>query len=57
MDTVDWQKRKRIRAAGEWLWRSRYKSDATLERMRFDVVSVKFDGDGHATIEHARAAF
>ena len=56
LDSVDWKKMKRIRAAGESLWRTRFKRDETLERLRFDIVSVDFDA-GEARIEHIRAAF
>lgn len=57
LDTLDWKKRRRIRNAGELLWRKRFKEDATLERMRFDVVSVTFDERGEAHVEHVIAAF
>jgi putative endonuclease len=57
MDTVDWKKRARVRKAGEALWRKRYQSDASVERMRFDIVTVSFGEDGEAHAEHARAAF
>ena len=56
LDTVDWRKRKRVRSAGEWLWRSRFSADASLERRRVDLISVTFEGDA-ARIEHVRAAF
>jgi hypothetical protein len=39
------------------LWRKRFKDDATLERMRFDVVSVTFDARGDTHVEHVIAAF
>jgi putative endonuclease len=57
MTSVDAGKRARIRAAGESLWRTRYRFDTTLERMRFDIASVRFDERGVAEIEHVRAAF
>lgn len=57
LDSVDHGKRTRVRRAGEALWRRRYKSDRTLERMRFDIVSVTFDDEGRATCEHVTAAF
>lgn len=57
MDTIDWRKRKRVRAAGESLWRTRFKQDATLERMRFDIVSVTLDAGAAPVIEHVKAAF
>jgi putative endonuclease len=57
MDTLDWRKKARLRSAGTALWRSRFKQDATLERMRFDVIGVSFDERGQATCEHVKAAF
>lgn len=57
LDSVDHGKRTRVRRAGEALWRRRYKKDATLDRMRFDIVSVTFEEDGGVTCEHVSAAF
>jgi putative endonuclease len=54
--SIDPAKRTRLRRAGERLWQRRYKHDASVERMRFDVVSVKLV-DGKPQIEHALAAF
>ncbi|HVJ22033.1 MAG TPA: YraN family protein [Polyangiaceae bacterium] len=54
--SVDPAKRTRLRRAGERLWQRRYKHDPSVERMRFDVASVKFV-DGKPQIEHAVAAF
>lgn len=56
-DSVDAKKRARIRRAGEALWRSRFRGDRTIERMRFDVASVDLASQGGPTIEIARAAF
>lgn len=56
LDSVDWKKQRHVRAAGERLWRARFKFDATLERMRFDIVGVTFDGDT-PRCEHIKAAF
>lgn len=56
LDSVDWKKQRRVRAAGERLWRARFKFDATLERMRFDIIGVAFDS-GTAHCEHIKAAF
>ena len=49
-------KRERIRRAGQRLWRDRYKGDPTVERLRFDAASVRFDG-AHADIDYVVAAF
>lgn len=57
LDSLDWKKRARVRKAGEVLWRKRFKSDLTLERMRFDVVAVTFDDRDVAHVEHLKAAF
>ncbi|MFO0548181.1 MAG: YraN family protein [Polyangiaceae bacterium] len=57
LDTVDWRKRQRLRAAGRELWRQRFQRDLSVETMRFDVISVSFTETGAPTIEHARAAF
>lgn len=49
-------KRKRIRWAGERLWRLRYRNDPSVERMRFDAAAVTFEGDRHH-IEYVESAF
>lgn len=56
LTSVDWRKRARLRAAGESLWRTRYKSDARLMRMRFDLMAVELTHDP-PRVEHVRAAF
>jgi putative endonuclease len=57
LDTLDWKKKRRLRAAGEVLWKKRFKNDASLERMRFDIIAVTFDAEGASTVEHIKAAF
>lgn len=57
LDSVDWRKCKRVRAAGEALWRRRFQQDPTVERMRFDVLSVTLSGDAPPAFEHVKAAF
>ena len=54
--SMDFKKRQRIRRAGERLWQRRFRSDPTVERVRFDAASVTFDGDD-ARIEYVKAAF
>jgi putative endonuclease len=49
-------KRQRIRRAGQRLWRDRFKSDPSVERMRFDAASVVFHGE-RADIDYVVAAF
>ena len=56
MESVVRAKAKRVRAAGERLWRERFLRDARVNRMRFDVAVVTFEGSGEARIEYARAA-
>jgi putative endonuclease len=55
-DSIDWRKRRRLRAAGESLWRTRFKADKRLERMRFDLIAVDLS-HAEPVIEHVRAAF
>lgn len=57
LDSVDWRKRARVRAAGAQLWRARFSRDERFERMRFDCVAVTVAPDGSTRIEHVRAAF
>jgi len=49
-------KRARIRRAGERLWQRRYRRDASVERLRFDVASVDLTTEP-ASIEYVVAAF
>jgi putative endonuclease len=50
-------KAKRVRAAGERLWRERFLRDARVNRMRFDVAVVTFETNGEPRIEYARGVF
>jgi putative endonuclease len=54
MESIVPAKAKRVRAAGERLWRERFSRDARVNRMRFDVAVVTFEGSGEARIEYAR---
>lgn len=54
--SIDGKKRLRIRRAAERLWQRRYKSDASVARLRIDAASVTFDGDV-PRIEYAKAVF
>jgi putative endonuclease len=56
LGSVSRAKRDRIRRAGQRLWRDRYKADPSVERMRFDAASVRFEG-GEADIDYVVAAF
>jgi putative endonuclease len=56
LGSIDARKRLRLRAAGESLWRTRFKKDLRLQRMRFDIIAVHLD-DREQPIEHIRAAF
>ncbi len=57
LDSIDAGKQKRVRAAGESLWRTQFSKDPTLARMRFDAAGVSFDEDGEPVIELVKAAF
>jgi putative endonuclease len=57
LDSIDARKRARIRSAGKQLWRERFCRDGSIERMRFDAVSVTFDERGEARVEHIKAAW
>jgi putative endonuclease len=55
--SLDAKKRRRVRSAGERLWRERYRNDPSVDRLRFDAASVSFDAEGRPTVEYAPAAF
>jgi putative endonuclease len=57
LDSVDVGKRQRVREAGARLWRERFASNATVDRMRFDIVSVEFLSDGGTRVEVVEGAF
>ena len=57
LDSVDIGKRRRVRRAGEELWRSRFSRDARVDRMRFDVAAVDLLPGGDTRIEVVKAAF
>ena len=50
-------KRQRIRRAGERLWQRRYRNDDSIDRLRFDAASVRFDAHDEASVEYVVAAF
>ena len=54
MESIARVKAKRVRTAGEKLWRQRFQRDPTVNRMRFDVAVVTFDPTGVPSIEYAR---
>jgi len=54
LESIARQKAKRVRAAGERLWRQRFLRDPSVNRMRFDVAVVTFDPNGESIIEYAR---
>jgi putative endonuclease len=56
-DSVDREKRARVRRAGAQLWRNRFARDPSAERMRFDLASVDFAAEGEPRIEIVKAAF
>jgi putative endonuclease len=57
MESIARVKAKRVRAAGERLWRQRFLRDPTVNRMRFDVAVVTFDSAGAPSIEYAHGVF
>jgi putative endonuclease len=57
LDSITPSKRKRLRTAGETLWRRRFLKDKRISRMRFDAVAVTFDENDKPIVEHIRAAF
>jgi putative endonuclease len=56
LGSIDAKKRLRIRRAGERLWQRRYRNDASVERMRFDAASVRWEG-ARTIVEYVPAAF
>jgi putative endonuclease len=56
LQSVDEKKRARLVAAADRLWRERFKDDASVERMRFDVLGVRLEGE-RAEVEHIPGAF
>ncbi len=54
LESVARAKAKRVRLAGERLWRQRFLRDPSVNRMRFDVAVVTFDEKGESIIEYAR---
>jgi putative endonuclease len=56
LGSVDPAKRRRIRQAGDRIWRRYFKRDPGVERMRFDVIAVGASGSDYE-IEHVPAAF
>ncbi len=57
LDSITARKRKRVRKAGEVLWRARFSKNPSLERMRFDAASVVFGAGGDIQIDYVIAAF
>jgi len=55
-ESVAGKKARRVRMAGERLWRQRYERDPSVNRMRFDVAVVTFTEAGETVIEYSRAA-
>ena len=57
MESIARIKAKRVRTAGERLWRKRFERDPSVNRMRFDVAVVTYDERGAPSIEYARGVF
>jgi len=56
-ESVIGAKARRVRMAGERLWRHRFERDPTANRMRFDVAVVSFAASGEPLVEYSRAVF
>jgi putative endonuclease len=56
MGSITRLKRERLRRVGERLWQRRYRRDTSVERLRFDVASVRLDSEP-PSIEYVVAAF
>lgn len=56
LGSIDAKKRLHVRRAGERLWQRRYRHDPSVERLRFDVASVRLDRSP-PTVEYVIAAF
>jgi putative endonuclease len=54
LESIARVKARRVRAAGELLWKRRFQRDASVNRMRFDVAVVTFAEHGEVLIEYAR---
>lgn len=52
-DSIDRRKIERVRRAGERLWATRFAADASVNRMRFDAASVRFEASGETIVEYA----
>lgn len=57
LDSIDAGKRARLRRAATILWSRRFARMAGIERMRFDVASVRLEGPHGADVEYVRGAF
>jgi putative endonuclease len=57
LESLGATKVRRVRAAGERLWRERFSRDARVNRMRFDAAVVVFGREGDPVVEHVPAAF
>ena len=57
LESLGATKARRVRAAGERLWRERFARDARVNRMRFDAAVVVFAPGGEPVVEHVPAAF
>jgi len=57
LESLDAAKIRRVRVAGERLWRERFQRDRSVNRMRFDAAVVVFAEDGHPSVEYATAVF
>jgi putative endonuclease len=54
LESIARLKAKRVRAAGERLWRERFLRDPSVNRMRFDIAVVTYGAEGRPLIEYVR---
>jgi putative endonuclease len=56
LGSIDREKQRRVRRAGQRLWQRRYRHDPSVDRLRFDAAAVRFT-EGGPRIEYIQAAF
>lgn len=57
LESIDRDKIRRIRAAGERLWSERFASDPSVNRLRYDIATVAFEPSGETIVEYFEGAF
>lgn len=57
LGSIDYKKVQRVKRAGRRLWNRRFRADPSVERMRFDVASVRAQGVQEPEVDYVAAAF